>query len=194
MTTIDLPLLTGELDAANITSWLNLCTDSFEVWSALNSEKPVKPSLQIVLAGLKMESPLAKHWWNENRDELKVLPTWDAFAQRVKDRFVPANWRMDALAKFYKISQESSPFLDFVTALQTARNALASSGAGFTINDSIHKNHLLFFCHPVLSLRVRSIPSFDYGDMKVDALIGLMGSTWDSIVAENIVRSPNTGA
>lgn len=93
-----------------------------------------------------------------------------------------------------KISQGSSTFLDFVTALQTARNALASSGAGFTINDSIHKNHLLFFCHPVLSLRVRSIPSFDYGDMKVDALIGLMGSTWDSIVAENIVRSPNTGA
>ena len=102
MTTIDLPLLTGELDAANITSWLNLCTDSFEVWLALNSEKPIKPSLQIVLAGLNMESPLAKHWWNENRDELKVLPTWDAFAQRVKDRFVPANWRMDALAKFHK--------------------------------------------------------------------------------------------
>ena len=107
MTTIDLSLLTGELDAANITSWLNLCTDSFEVWLALNSEKPIKPSLQIVLAGLNMESPLAKHWWNENRDELKVLPTWDAFAQRVKDRFVPANWRMDALAKFYRISQAS---------------------------------------------------------------------------------------
>ena len=194
MTTIDLPLLTGELDAANVTSWLNLCMDSFEVWSALNSDKVITPSLQIVLAGLKMDSPLAKQWWNENRDELKLLPTWDAFAEQVKDRFVPANWRMNALAKFYKTSQGSSTFLDFVTALQTARNALALSGAGFTIDDSILKNHLLFFCHPILSLRVRSIPNFNYGDTRVDALIGLMSSTWDSIVAENIVRSPNTGA
>lgn len=188
MPKIDLPLLTGELDAANITSWLNLCTDSFEVWSAMNSDKEMKASLQIVLAGLKMDSPPAKHWWNENRDELKALPNWDAFAQRVKDRFVPANWRMDALAKFYKISQGSSPFLDFVTTLQNARNALASSGSGFTVNDSILKNHLLFFCHPVLSLRIRSIPNFKYGEMKLDALIGLMNSTWESMIAENIVR------
>jgi hypothetical protein len=162
--------------------------DSFEVWSAMNSDKVIKASLQIVLAGLKMDAPAAKQWWNENRDELKLLPTWETFAQRVKDRFVPANWRMDALAKFYQISQGSSPFLDFVTTLQTARNALALSGTGFSVNDSILKNHLLFFCHPVLSLRVRSIPNFKYSDMKIDSLIGIMVSTWDSMVAENIVR------
>ena len=188
MTKIDLPILTGDLDAANVSTWLNLCMDSFEVWSAMNSDKEIKTSLQIVLAGLKMDTPAAKQWWNENRHELKLLPTWDTFAQRVKDRFVPANWRMDALAKFYQISQGSSPFLDFVTALQTARNALALSGTGFSVNDSILKNHLLFFCHPVLSLRVRSIPNFKYSDMKIDSLIGIMVSTWDSMVAENIVR------
>ena len=33
--------------------------DSFEVWSAMNSDKVLKPSLQIVLAGLKMDSPPA---------------------------------------------------------------------------------------------------------------------------------------
>jgi hypothetical protein len=154
----------------------------------MNSDKVLKPSLQIVLAGLKMDSPPAKHWWNENRDELKLLPTWDTFAQRVKDRFVPPNWRIDALAKFYSISQGSSPFADFVTALHNARNALASSGVGFTLNDSILKNHLLFFCHPILSLRIRSISNFKYGDIKLDTLIGLMGSTWDSMVAENVVR------
>ena len=100
MTKIELPLLTSELDAPNVTSWLNLCMDSFEVWSAMNFDKTMKPSLQIVLAGLKMDSPPAKNWWNENHDTLKLLPTWDAFAQQVKNHFVPANWRMDGLAKF----------------------------------------------------------------------------------------------
>jgi hypothetical protein len=86
-----------------------------------------------------------------------------------------------------KISQGTSPFFDFVTTLQNARNALALSGMGFFINDSILKNHL-FFCHPILSLHVRSIPNFKYSEMKVDALIGIMGSTWDSMVVENIVH------
>ena len=81
MTKIDLPVLMGELDFGNVLSWLNLCMDSFEVWSAMNLDKTMKVSLQIVLAGLKMESPQAKHWWNENRDELKKLTMWDAFAQ-----------------------------------------------------------------------------------------------------------------
>jgi hypothetical protein len=39
MAKIDLPALTGDLDAANVTSWLNLCEDSFEAWSALNSDR-----------------------------------------------------------------------------------------------------------------------------------------------------------
>jgi hypothetical protein len=188
MAKIDLPALTGDLDAANVTSWLNLCKDSFEAWSAMNSDKVVKVSLQVLLAGLKMESPPAKHWWNENRDDLKLVTSWNVFAQRVKDRFVPPNWHMNALAKFYSISQGTSPFTDFVTNLQNARNALASSGSGFTVNDSIIKNHLLFFCHPILSLRIRSIPDFRYGDTKLDTLIGLMTSAWDTMIAEHLVR------
>ena len=48
--------------------------------------------------------------------------------------------------------------------------------------------HLLFFCHPILSLCVRSIPNFKYNELKADALIALMGSTWDSMVSESIVR------
>jgi hypothetical protein len=154
----------------------------------MNSDQIMKVSLQVLLAGLKMESPPAKHWWNENRDDLKIVTSWTVFAQRVKDRFVPPNWRMDALAKFYSTSQGSSPFTDFVTNLQNARNALASSGSGFTINDSIVKNHLLFFCHPILSLRIRSIPNFKYGDTKLDTLIGLMTSAWDTMIAEHLVR------
>lgn len=141
MSNIDLPALIGDL---NVTSWLNLCEDSFEAWSAMNCDKVIKVSLQILLAGLKMESAPAKHWWNDNRDDLKLVTSWAGFAQRVKDRFMPPNWRMDALAKFYSIAQGSSPFADFVTALQNARNVLASSGTSFAVNDSIVKNHLLF--------------------------------------------------
>lgn len=137
-----------------------------------------------------MEAPAAKNWWNENRDDLKALTTWEDFAKRVKERFIPANWKMDALAKFYSISQGSSSFPDYVSALQDARNTLSSGGTGFTINDSIFKNHLLFFSHPILNLRIRSIPSFNYANTRVDALIGLMSSSWDSMVAERIIRSP----
>lgn len=135
-----------------------------------------------------MESAPAKQWWNENRDELKLLTTWTLFAQRVKDRFVPPNWRMDALAKFYSVSQGSSPFADFVSNLQDARDVLASGGTGFTVNDSIIKNHLPFFCHPILSLRIRSIPNFKCANTKLDALICLMTSVWDAMIAERLVR------
>jgi hypothetical protein len=117
------------------------------------------------------------------------LESWALFAQRVKDRFVPAKWRMDALAKFYAISQGSAPFLDFVNNPQNARNVLASAGTSFYVNDSTVKNHLLFFCNPILSLRIRSIPNFKYSDTKLDALIGLMASSWDTMVAERLVRS-----
>ena len=137
-----------------------------------------------------MEAPTARSWWNENREELKTLTTWEDFANRVRDRFIPANWKMDALAQFYAISQGSSSFMDYTMRLQEARNALSSGGTGFTISDSVFKNHLLFFAHPILSLRMRSIPSFDYPKARVDGLIALMSATWDSMVAERVIRAP----
>jgi Retrotransposon gag protein len=188
-TKLEIPVLSGVLDASTVNAWLNLCQDSFEVHAAVNSST-LKPTIQIVLAGIKMEASAAKSWWNENRDELKALTTWDEFAKKVKDRFVPANWKMDALAHFYGISQGSLGFMDFATRLQEARNTLSSGGTGFTISDSVFKNHLLFFSHPILCLRMRSIPSFSYASTRVDALIALMSSTWDSMVAERVIRHP----
>ena len=116
--------------------------------------------------------------------------TWDEFANRVRDRFVPANWKMDALAHFYSISQNSLSFMDYATRLQEARNVLSSGGTGFTISNSVFKNHLLFFSHPILSLQMHSIPSFDYPKARVDGLMALMSSTWDSMVAECVLRAP----
>jgi hypothetical protein len=137
-----------------------------------------------------MEAVAARSWWNENRDELKALATWDEFARKVRDRFVPVNWRMDALAQFYGISQGLSSFLDYATRLQEARNTLSSGRQGFTISDSMLKNQLLFFSHPILSLRMRAIPGLDYPKLRVDNLIALMSSTWDSMVAEHVIRPP----
>jgi len=159
----------------------------FEAWDLLNPTRPLDPSLQILLAGLKLESPVAAQWWCENREVLKKMGSWADFATAVKDRFVPASWRLDSLACFYTISQRSSEsFADFLARLQSARSALSGAGRGFTINDSVMKNHLLFNCNRILSLRICAIPTLDYASLKVDGLIGLMSSTWNSMVAENI--------
>ena len=78
-------MLTGIFDASNVNAWLNLCQDSFKVHAAVNSAT-LKLLIQIILAGIKMEAAAVKSWWNENREELKGLSTWDKFAKKVKDR------------------------------------------------------------------------------------------------------------
>ncbi|KAK0463673.1 uncharacterized protein EV420DRAFT_1519431 [Desarmillaria tabescens] len=190
---LDLPTLANVTSIAALT-WLTRCADSFEAWSALNADKKIKPETQILVAGLKMEHAEAAAWWNENRESLKKLASWDEFVAKVKDRFVPSNWRLDALAAFYSVKHApGTDFQSFVSDLQTARNALASAGTGYTITDSSVKNHLLFFAHPILSLRVRSTTGFAsvYGTMKLDALVNLMSTTWASLIAENVVRIKN---
>lgn len=75
MSSIDIPILQGPLTPSSINNWLLHVEDSLEVWSAMNADKTLKPNLQIVLSGLKMEVS-AVNWWNENRDALKKLSTW----------------------------------------------------------------------------------------------------------------------
>ncbi|KAK0447951.1 hypothetical protein EV421DRAFT_1900605 [Armillaria borealis] len=149
---LDLPML------ANVTSivvltWLTRYADSFEAWSALNSDKKIKLEMQILVAGLKLEH------------------AEDEFVVKVKDCFIPSNWCLDALAAFFSVKHASgADFQSFISDLQTTCNALTSAGTGYTITDSIIKNHLLFFAHPILSLCV-------HGTMKLDALINLMSTT-----------------
>ncbi|PBK78918.1 hypothetical protein ARMSODRAFT_1078375 [Armillaria solidipes] len=191
---LDLPTLTS-ITSTDVLLWLTRCADSFEAWSALNGDKTIKPETQILVAGLKMEHAEASAWWNENRETLKKIVLWDDFAAKVKDRFVPSNWRLDALAAFYAVKHAAGvDFQTYVSDLQKARNALVSAGTGYTISDSIVKNHVLFGAHPILSLRVRGTSSFStlYGTMKLDALINLMATTWASLIAENIVRISTT--
>ena len=188
-TKIDIPALLGTLDAAVITAWLVICEDTFDAWDLLNPTRPLEPSLRILLAGLKLESPVAAQWWCENRETLKKSGSWAEFATAVKDRFVPASWRLDSLASFYAVSQGSSSFSSFLAHLQAARSVLSGAGKGFTVNDSIMKNHLLFNCNRLLCLRICAIPTLDYANLKINGLIALMSSTWNSMVAENVTSS-----
>src|ERR1700761_6270332 len=124
----------------------------------------------------------------QHYEELKKLGSWSEFASKVRLNFVCPNWKMDQLAEFYAVRQGPGSFEDFADRLQDARNGLASAGLGFTINDSVYKNHLLFFCHPVLSLRVRNQKDIDYAATRVDALVANMAATWSSLVAEGLIR------
>ncbi|KAK0235082.1 hypothetical protein EDD85DRAFT_791981 [Armillaria nabsnona] len=186
---LDLPTLTS-ITSTDVLLWLTCCADSFEAWSALNGDKTIKPETQILVAGLKMEHAEASAWWNENRETLKKILLWDDFAVKVKDHFVLSNWRLDTLTAFYAVQHAAGvDFQMYVSDLQKARNALVSAGTGYTISDSIVKNHILFGAHPILSLRVCGTSSFSmlYGMMKLDTLINLMTTIWASLLAENVV-------
>lgn len=187
---LDLPALSGPLTHGAVDAWLNGCADVFEMIVLLdpNAASIYSPHAQILIAGLKMTEPTASAWWNEHRDDLKGLATWTEFTQRVRDRFIPAGWRLVALERFYTISQGYGDFLSFVAALQAARIDLAGAGAGFTVSDSIMKNHLFFHAQSRLRLRVLSSPGFKYENLKVDGLINLMQTTYLSLVAEGVIR------
>ncbi|KAJ7729283.1 hypothetical protein B0H14DRAFT_2640465 [Mycena olivaceomarginata] len=170
---VDFPKLAEELTPAAIDGWLGRCEDTYEAWLAMNPEKSLAPKVRITLAGLRIEQKATATWWNENRAALKELVTWAAFAEKVKARFTPANWKLEALTAFY--------------ALENTRNALTSARKGYSIPDSIFKNHLLFHCHPLLRLRVSGQPGFAYENLQVDGLIGNMTTSWLSLVAERVI-------
>jgi len=93
-TKLEIPVLSGNLNTLNVNAWLNLCQDSFKVHAAVNSST-LKPSIQIVLARIKMEAPAVKSWWNENHEELKTLMTWEEFVKKVKDHFIPGSSKLE---------------------------------------------------------------------------------------------------
>ncbi|KAF7349556.1 hypothetical protein MSAN_01746100 [Mycena sanguinolenta] len=187
MTKLEFPKLT-ELTPTAINNWLGRCEDTYKAWQVLNTEKSLDPKLLITLAGLRMEESTAASWWNKNRSTLKACTSWEAFGTRVRERFVPVNWKLTALTAFYAVYQGSAPFPSFITQLQDTRNALASAGDGYVINDAIMKNHLLFHCHPLLRLRVCGQPGFAYEKLKLDGLISTMTAAWESLVAERVVK------
>ncbi|KAJ7824395.1 hypothetical protein B0H14DRAFT_3469406 [Mycena olivaceomarginata] len=168
MSKLEYPKLNMELSPTVIHSWLGRCEDTFESWQAMNPDKTITACTLITLAGLKMEESTAATWWNENREKLKKLGSWEEFARKLR------------------ISPSS--FADFAKTLQIACNALAGAGQNWTISDTVLKNHLLFFSHPVLRLRVSRQQTLPFTTMKVNTLIATMSSTCDSMVAEGVIK------
>ena len=48
------------------------------------------------------------------------------------------------------------------------------------------KNHLLFNANHILCFHICAIPTLDYTNLKLDGLISLMSSTWNSMVAKGV--------
>ncbi len=160
----------------------------------MNPTQTLKVSTMITRACVELKEPSAQQWYLEERADLKKLPTWENFAQRVKTRFLPSNWKLDALRKFYDIRQGSRDFKDYVNDLQGAKNRLPglSTKSYFAISDATFKNHLLFFAHPQLILRVLSQPSLSLDTIKFDSLINFMSTAWECLAAEGLIRGPRT--
>lgn len=201
MTKLSVPSLQtppdGEkLRATMVNSWLARCEDAFEGHEDLTGDT-LKEKTKILQAGLRMEDPTAASWWAENRTELKALSSWKDFAQRVRDRFVPSNWRIDALEAFYAIRQGSTEaFPTFAARLQQARNNLAGAGTPYAITDAVMKNHLLFYSTSRLRKRVLAIPAIKYHDLKVDGLTNILATTWASLMEDgaSAARLPTSSA
>ncbi|KAJ7715204.1 hypothetical protein B0H16DRAFT_1616861 [Mycena metata] len=193
MSKLDVPKFRGPMSPAAIIQWLDRVSDSFDVFVAFNDDKKLTPALRILYAGLALEEEKAMAWWGQNRTTLKALSTWEEFSTRVLQRFAPDGWKANAVRIYYSINQQSRPYADFATDLQTARTAIGSTG-NLVITDRIHVNHLLFHAHNTLQRRVLAIPGFDLETIKVDELTSLMSATWDSLLAEGVLRTSHSTA
>ncbi|KAI0089660.1 hypothetical protein BDY19DRAFT_117908 [Irpex rosettiformis] len=187
---LEFPALSDPITAPSVHNWIGGCEDAYEVFTMLTA-KSVGDDARILMAGLKMEGEGAV-WWNENRTTLKALASWDLFVSRVKERFVPSNWKLDALEAYYTVRQkDTEDFASFAQRLQSARNVLANAGPNFNISDAILKNHLLFYCNSRLRRRALAIPTLKYGETKVDSLIAMLSAVWASMLEEGTVRQPS---
>ncbi|KAJ7784224.1 hypothetical protein B0H16DRAFT_1708957 [Mycena metata] len=188
MSKLEFPKLSDKLTPASVNGWIGRCEDTYNAWQGMKPDRSVDTKLLITLAGLRLEELSAVIWWNENCDTLKKLLTFKEFSDKLRERFVHANWKLVALGDFYAVCQGSMSFKKFAKMLELARNSLSSAGTAYTINDSILKNHLLFHAHPILRLCVIGQPGFNYTNLKVDGLVVTMAMAWDSLVAERVVR------
>lgn len=81
------------------------------------------------------------------------------------------------------------PFTAATSPPGTRVRHAVNAGVGYTISDSIMKNHLLFRANPRLRRRVLAVPNLKYHNMKVDALMGLLSSVWASMVEEGVATT-----
>ena len=81
------------------------------------------------------------------------------------------------------------PGLHITTRLQTTHNSFTGAGTGYSISDTVMKNHLLSFCAPRLHRHVLAISDFKLHDLRVNALINILTTIWALMVKEGVVSA-----
>ncbi|KAF8508805.1 hypothetical protein BU17DRAFT_99460 [Hysterangium stoloniferum] len=159
------------LTANGLKVWLGSCEDGFENYEDMHGKK-LMPKTHIHLTGATLTEPQMVEWWALGKVEFLALPSWESFVKKVKDCFMPVNWKMDALEQFYSCSQGKH---NFAHLQWTSPNVLAP----FLLQQYLwpFTNTIFFFT---------LTPSYTF---MPDELIALMGSQWDNLVADNVAHS-----
>ncbi|KAF6753826.1 hypothetical protein DFP72DRAFT_394630 [Ephemerocybe angulata] len=176
----------GPLTANGLKVWLGQCEDGFDNYQDTHKGAELGVKTRIRLTGASLAELQMAEWWSVGRKEYLELATWEMFVQKLKDRFLPVDWKTDALEKFYGCMQGKRDFRVFAAELVQCCGTLPSG----TISTTIIKYHLLFFAHPQLYLRMRALQGFDIASTSQtpDQLIALMAAQWDSLVADSAAR------
>ena len=178
----------GPITSTALKAWLDNCEDGFAIHKATKSATAPELDVEtkIRLAGTNLTEPSMVTWWSANRTDFLALTTWDAFADKVRQRFLSKAFKLVALRTFFLCAQGPSTFLEYAAALADARNAVGTT----VISTTIYKYHLLFHAHPLLVLRIVAIPDFDIDKMAVDDLVALLSMQWESLSAEGNLGRP----
>ncbi|KAH6903473.1 hypothetical protein BKA70DRAFT_1301081 [Coprinopsis sp. MPI-PUGE-AT-0042] len=181
------PSYSGPLTANGLKVWLGQVEDAMENYVDTHKDTKLEPKTRIRLTGAALLEPAMSEWWSQGRTGYLALDAWEKFVEKIKDRFLPVGWKMEALEKFYGCMQGKRDFQTFSGELAQCHGALPSS----TISAQIFKYHILFYSHPQLYLRMRALPDFDIEktDQSVDQLIALMSHQWESLMADIGPRS-----
>ncbi|GLB44239.1 hypothetical protein LshimejAT787_1601690 [Lyophyllum shimeji] len=176
----------GPLTANGLKLWLSSCEDGFDNYEDTHEKKTLSAKTRIRLTGAALVEPQMAEWWTASKTEFLALTTWEAFVAKLKARFMPVNWKMDALEQFFGCSQGKRDFRTFTADLAQSLGTLPSA----TISTTVYKYHILFYAHPLLYLRMRALQGFDIDNttQTPDELIALMTAQWDSLVADNSSR------
>ena len=173
-----LPTLEAGFGPQDLLHWLDKCEDAFESHEEqLGEGETCHVKTKIREAGMKMEGE-GEVWWSLNRAEVKALASWEAFVEKVKGRFLPAGWALQAEHKFFGIRQ-TADFASFASSLLAARHEATSN-----ISDHDLKRHLLHHSHPLLYLHVASSTTFSLAALSFDELANHMGMLWEGLALE----------
>ncbi|KIJ53848.1 hypothetical protein M422DRAFT_242110 [Sphaerobolus stellatus SS14] len=147
---------TSPLTANGLKVWLGSCEDGFDNYEDTHDKKLV-PKTHIRLTG-----------------GVFGIGYMRVVVKKLKDHFMPVNWKMDTLKQFYGCSQGKHEFYTFAADLMQCLRTLPSA----TISTTVYKHHILFYTHPLLYLHMCALQGFNINSSSQtpDELIALMGS------------------